>query len=259
MGGITRALFGGSKNKQQSTSSSEAVSENQAYPTLLGALGGNIGQGNQAMSTLGSLLGIGDPAAGQSTLTNFLKSTGFDFLKQQGQDAIIGGAATSGTGIRSGATGKALTSFGQNLASTKLTDLMGQLSNLGTYGMQSAQTIAGAGQKSTSTSTGQSTGGGNSQNGIFNSLFPGGLSDPRLKTKLRFLGTNEQGIDIYEYEFRLLPGMKHVGVLATDVDELLPEARSWFGGYMTVDYGQITPLADHPFTASVSLEDLTNG
>jgi hypothetical protein len=254
MGGITKTLFGGSSSKQKSEQSS--TSENQAYPTLLGALSPNIGQGNSAMSTLGGLLGIGDPSASQGTLKNFLDSTGFNFLKTQGENAITGGAAAGGL-LRSGGTGKAIASFGQNLASTKLNELMQNLTSLGNYGTQSAQVIAQAGQKSTSTGT--SSGSGGSQSGVFNALFPGGLSDPRLKTKLRYLGTNEQDIDVYEFEFHALPGMVHIGVLASDVAEKLPDAQGWYGTLMTVDYSAIKPLADHPFTAPISMEDLHNG
>lgn len=238
MGGIVRAVFGGSSNK------SKQVSENQAYPTLLGLLQGNIGQGNSAMSTLGSLLGLGDPAQGKSTLTNFLDSTGFNFLRDQGERGITGSAAAKGL-LNSGSTGKALTSFGQNLAQTKLNDLFQNLTSLGQYGLNSANTIAAAGQKSTGTSS------GSSQNGIFNSLFPGGLSDARLKHKVVRLGRNSQNIDIYEFEFRAIPDVKHVGVMAQEVKRVLPSAVGKHGPYLAVDYSQIAPLEGHPFTAPV--------
>lgn len=238
MGGIVRSVFGGSSNK------SKQVSENQAYPTLLGLLQGNVGQGNNAMSTMGSLLGLGDPAAGKSTLTNFLDSTGFNFLRDQGERGITGSAAAKGL-LNSGGTGRALTKFGSDLASTKLNDLFQNLTSLGQYGLNSASTIAAAGQKSTGTSS------GSSQNGIFNSLFPGGLSDARLKHKIKLLGHNSQNLGIYEFEFRAIPDVKHIGVMAQEVKRVMPDAVHKHGPYLAVDYSMITPLEGHAFTAPV--------
>lgn len=242
MGGLVSSIFGG--NKSKSTQSS--VSENQAYPMLSSALSGNIGQGNAAMSTLGSLLGIGDPAAGKSTLTNFLDSTGFNFLRDQGERGITGSAAAKGL-LNSGSTAKAITKYGSDLASTKMNDLFSQLTSLGQYGLGSANTIAAAGQKSTSTGTSSGSGG----NGIFNSLFPGGLSDARLKHKTTLLGHNEQGVAVYRFEFRAMPGVEHVGVMAQDVKKILPAAVHKHGPYLAVDYSMIAPLEGHVFTAPV--------
>lgn len=242
MGGLVKGLFGGSSSK----STQSSLSENQAYPTLLGLLQPNIGQGNSAMSTLGSLLGIGDPAAGKSTLTNFLDSTGFNFLRDQGERGITGSAAAKGL-LNSGATAKAITKYGSDLASTKLNELMGNLTSLGQYGLGSANTIAAAGQKSTSTGTSS----GSSSNGIFNSLFPGGLSDARLKHKVTLLGHNSQNIGVYEFEFRAIPGVKHIGVIAQEVKRVLPAAVVRHGPYLAVDYSQIVPLEGTAFTAPV--------
>lgn len=238
MGGIVRGLFGGSTKKESS------LSENVNNGTLLGLLTPNVGQGNAAMSTLGSLLGIGDPAAGKATLTNFLDSTGFNFLRDQGERGITANAASKGL-LNSGSTAKALTKYGTDLASTKMNDLFSQLTALGQYGLGSANTLAATGQKSTGTSSGSSS------NGVFNSLFPGGLSDARLKHKLVFLGRNAQNIDVFQFEFRAMPDVKHIGVMAQDVRRVLPEAVSRHGPYLTVDYAQITPIEGHAFTAPV--------
>ena len=99
MGGLTRALFGGGKSTQ--------TTDNQAYGTLLGLLKGNIGLGNTAMGTLGSLLGIGDPAAGQAAMKNFLDSTGYKTMLDSGSQAIVNNNAAKGL-FRSGDTGKRL-------------------------------------------------------------------------------------------------------------------------------------------------------
>lgn len=226
MGGITRQLFGGSKTK----------SDNKAYGTLLGALQGNLGQGNSAMSTLGSFLGIGDPAAGKAGFQNYLDSTGYNSLLESGSKAITGNAASKGL-LRSGATAKALTGFGQDLAQQKTDSYLQQLTGLGNYGIQSAQVIGQAGQRSKGTES----------KGAFNALFPGGLSDRRLKHKLEAIGENEQGITIYRFEFKHLPGQPQVGVMADEVAEKLPDALGPDNGdYRTVDYGMIKPVFGLP-------------
>lgn len=233
MGGIVRGLFGGSKNKSKS--------DNQAYPMLSQQLGGNIAQGNNAMGTLAAFLGIGTPeqrAGADGTLKNFLDSTGFKFLLDTGSKAITGNNASKGL-LRSGATGQRLQQFGQDLAMTKTNELMQNLTSLGNYGMQSAGTIANAGQRSQSKGT--------SSNGVFNSLFPGGLSDERVKNILRHLGELDNGLKVYEFEYKAHPGKKYVGVIAQDVAEIQPDALGREqDGFMTVQYDKLEPNPDLP-------------
>lgn len=158
MGGITRSLFGGGKSKSSQ--------DNQAYPALSGLLTGNVGAGNNAMGTLGALLGLGgDKAAADGAFQNYLGSSGYNFLMDSGRKAINGSAAASG-GLRSGATGMRLMQYGQDLASTKLNEYIQQLTGLGKYGLESAGIIGSAGNRSSSVSK-------DSGKGIFNSLFPG--------------------------------------------------------------------------------------
>src|SRR5690606_17284362 len=127
--------------------------------------------------------------------------------------AITGNAAAKGL-LNSGSTAKALTTFGQNLGKQSFNDYLGQLTGLGNYGLQSANTIAGAGQ----TSTGQSS--GYSKGGIINSLF----SDARLKQNIKLRRRTADGVGIYSYEYRDQPGVTHVGVLAQEIAILRPEA-----------------------------------
>lgn len=238
MGGITKALFGGSKSKSTQTS------DNQAYPTLLGMLSPNVGLGNSAMSTLGGLLGIGGPeaaAGADGTLKNFLNSTGFNFMLDSGRNAITGSQATKGL-FNSGSTGKALTKFGQNLGSTAISDLMGKLTSLGNYGLGSAQVIEGAGNRSTGTSSGSSS------SGIFNSLFPGGLSDRRAKMNIVHIENLSDGLGVYDYEYMSMPGKVFRGVMADEVAKLRPEALGpeLENGFQTVVYAKIPEMRHGP-------------
>lgn len=224
MGGIGRALFGGSKNKSSSG--------NQAFGQLQGLLSGNIGQGNNAMSTIAALLGIGgDKAGADKAYNNYLTSTGYQAMMKGGQDAITGSAAAKGL-LSSGATAKGLATFGQNLGKQSFGDFLGQLTGLGQYGLNSANTLASAGQ--TSSSSGKSSG------GIVNSLF----SDRRLKTNIKLLRRSADGLGVYSYEYTNEPGVVRIGVMADEVAVLRPEALGpVVDGYATVDYTQLREAA----------------
>tara|TARA_B100000678_G_scaffold289414_1_gene299908 strand:- start:9810 stop:10268 length:459 start_codon:yes stop_codon:yes gene_type:complete len=151
MGGVTDALFGGGKSK----------SSNKAFGALSPLLTNNITGGNNAFSRMSALLGLGgDQEAAQEGFNNYLDSTGYQSMLKSGSDAIGSNMAARGA-FRSGATGKALTKFGQDLGQQKFGDYLGQLANLSGMGLQSAGILAGAGGQSTS----------RQQPGIVNSLF----------------------------------------------------------------------------------------
>lgn len=233
MGGLVKTIFGGSSAKN----SSKSESGNQAYGTLSGLLSGNIGQGNNAMGTLSALLGLGgDKAAGDKAYTNYLDSTGFNSMLDASTKALTSSSGAKGL-FQSGAAGKALQGNAVQLGKQNFNDYLGQLTGLGNYGMQSAQTLAGAGQTSSASATGKSS----SQNGIFNSLFPGGLSDRRWKTNVTKLRTAPDGLGIYSFEYLFDMGRKVIGVMADEVARLRPEALGpkW-RGYGTVDYSKLT-------------------
>lgn len=224
MGGIGRALFGGSKNKSSSG--------NRAFDEIRNLLSGNIGQGNSAMATIGALLGLGgDKAAADAAHQNYLNSSGYKAMMDSGQDAITTNASAKGL-FRSGATGKALTNFGQQLGSQKFNEFLQQLTGLGQYGLNSANTITAAGQ--------YGTGSGTSSGGIVNSLF----SDRRLKTNIKLLRRSADGLGVYSYEYTNEPGVARIGVMADEVAVLRPEALGpVVDGYATVDYTQLREAA----------------
>lgn len=179
MGGITKALFGGSdqssSSQQQSNSSSSSTSGNNAFGFLKDSLGGNVQTGTNAMSSIAALLGQGgDQAGADAAFKNYLGSSGYNFALDQGMRAITGSKAAGGL-LNSGSTLKALTGFGQNLGNQGFNNYLTQLQSLVGNGLQSANTISGAGNfsnaQSTSSSTGTSTSKGNQQNGIIPGLF----------------------------------------------------------------------------------------
>lgn len=169
MGGLTKALFGGSS--QSSSSTSQGVSGNNAFGFLKDALSGNVGTGNSAMAQIANALGLGGEAgtaAANNSLDAFKDSSGYNFALDSGSRAITGNAASKGM-LRSGATGKALMQFGQDLGQQTYNNWLNNMKDLSGLGLQSAGLISGAGGFSNQTST--SKGKGGSQGGIIPGLF----------------------------------------------------------------------------------------
>ncbi|WP_343714046.1 tail fiber domain-containing protein, partial [Inquilinus sp.] len=61
------------------------------------------------------------------------------------------------------------------------------------------------------------------------------LSDIRLKTNIRQVGETEGGIPLYEFRYRA-GGPPQIGVMAQDVERLMPAAVVEIGGLKHVDY-----------------------
>ena len=122
---------------------------------------------------------------------------------------------------------------------TKVSELIDKLTGLGNFGLQSAGTLAGAGSRSSTTSK--------SSGGIFNSLFPGGLSDRRTKRNIVKIAEFDDGLGLYDFEYVFAPGLVFRGVMADEVQTLRPEAMGpMVGEYLTVDYSKIGGLTDGP-------------
>lgn len=140
------AIFGGSKSKQSSSSS------NQAYPYLQQAYGGQVSNGTTANNSLLSLLTGG--AGSQDAFNNYKNSAGYRSTLDAGSHAITDNAASRGL-LNSGATGKALTNYGQNLNQQYYNNYLNQLLGVSQQGLAAGGLIGGAG--STSSSTGSSS------------------------------------------------------------------------------------------------------
>lgn len=130
--------MGINKSRQKSTSS------NQAYDFLKGSLGGAVENVNTGAR------GIADLLAGNTTGWEAFKgATGFDRTMANGMAGITGAGASRGL-LRSGSTGKALTSYGQQLQNESAQNYIQNLLGLSGIGMNAAQTIGGAGNVSSS-------------------------------------------------------------------------------------------------------------
>lgn len=89
---------------------------------------------------------------------------------------------------------------------------------------------------------------GMSQQGLdVGSLLKGGaaaytaFSDRRLKTNIELAGVDlASGFNLYEYEYTFLPGKKFRGVMADEVEVVMPEAVfTDANGFKSVNYGMI--------------------
>lgn len=168
MGSLIGGVIGGIGSLIGGSSSSDASKQAQGldltgYNYLTGANGtsGTVNNGTAANTASANLLGLNGTAGGDASspaFNNYLNSTGYDFQMDQGQRAITGSAAAKGL-LNSGATGKALTTFGQNLGATTFNNYLGQLNT------QSAQGITAAGQIGQAGSSGGTAAGTAAVNG----------------------------------------------------------------------------------------------
>lgn len=222
MGGIF-----GSKPKSKSSSYNQAFGQISDTFTPVTQFAGTGANALQALLT-------GDT----SGFNKFKQATGFDAAAEEGSRGVTGNAAARGL-LRSGATGKALQNYGQNLQNQFAGNYMDRLAQLAGLGMQAGGLITGAGAVSNSSSKG----GGKS--GLGNALGMGAsilASDRRLKKNIVKLGEYEDGLGIYQYDYINGSG-PHIGVMADEVAKLRPEALGpVVDGYATVNYALIGEL-----------------
>lgn len=223
------SIFGGSKSK----STTNASSFNQAYGDIKSATSpalGNIATGTNAFNAM-----LSGDATG---FNNFKKMLGFDAMAEQGSRGITGNAAASGL-LRSGSTAKALQAFGDQMQQQYAGDYMDRLLAQAGLGLQAGQLLAGAGQRSDSTTKSESKG-KNGIGGFLGSLASGiAASDRRLKTDIVQVGELENGLNLYRYNYINGSG-PYIGVMADEVEKIVPEALGpTIDGYQTVDYSRL--------------------
>lgn len=86
----------------------------------------------------------------------------------------------------------------------------------------------------------------NSRNGMMSGLFGlgsnilgWGFSDERLKEDVRRVGTLDNGLPVYVYRYKGIPAPQ-MGVMAQDVEKVMPDAVRERHGYKQVDYDRVT-------------------
>lgn len=234
MGKIFSTVFGGkgSKQKQQSTSSSQ----NLAYQPVSQAFNPLMGYATSGADSLKRLLG-GDT----SEFDTYRAGTGYDFEKDRGESGIM--TMLGSKGMRnSGAALKSLVQFNDGLQRSSINQYMDRLLGLTGVGFNAGNQITQAGN----TSQSQSTGSGSSWDMPGIGKFIGSViagSDRRLKEDIRKVGQLDNGLNVYTYKY-LNGKTTYVGVIADEVKDIMPEALGpTMNGFMTVDYGKVREAA----------------
>lgn len=228
-------IFGGSKSdsKQQSTSSSS--SSNRAFDTF-----------QDDYRTLGSPA-IQSGLAGRAEMLDggfegYKKNANFNFFQDTGLKNLMGAFGSKGV-LQSGAAGKALQGYGQNMLAALLGDYMGQQSQQAELGLNLGNLLGGAGNVSQSQS--QMTGSSKSRQYDGMGKFIGQIigaaaaSDRRLKQNIEQVGKITEGLNLYVFDYKDGSG-PYLGVMADEVAEVIPEALGpVHAGYQTVNYDMI--------------------
>lgn len=122
----------------------------EAYKGFDYLKGSPVGQtylpnGGRANQQIADLLGVGgDPTAANNAFQKYNDSTGLNFQLQEGQKAVTTSNASRGL-LNSGATLKALTSYGQNLGKSAFSNYLTQLGGLSSQGLTAGGAIGEAG------------------------------------------------------------------------------------------------------------------
>ena len=144
------AISAGATDHAASVAANAASQNNALQSQIYGQNSANaapyIAAGDRANTALQGFLGLGgDPAATKAAFDDYLGSTGYDFTRQQGLDAVTQSKAAGGL-LHSGATLKALDAYGTGLAGQFGQQYVGDLQALSGTGQAAASGLAGAGQ-----------------------------------------------------------------------------------------------------------------
>lgn len=130
---------------QQQASAANLAFQQQVYNTGQNQLTPTINQGTQAGSALGGLLNLPgtNPQASQQAFQNYLGSTNYNFLLNQGLQGV---GYLNAPNLYSGATGKSLNNYAQGMAGNALYPYENLLAGQQSLGANSAAALAGVGE-----------------------------------------------------------------------------------------------------------------
>ena len=166
------------------------------------------------------------------------RNSGYSWVRDQGNKGLEGTYAGKGV-ANSGAAMKALTKYNSGLANTYLQQYIGNLQDQQKMGLGAMGTLAGAGQTSSSTGQGTSSQNNGSGKAIGTALALIAMSDRRAKTNIQYITTMDNGLNVYSFDY-IWGDKKNIGVMADEVQKLLPEALGpTVNGYQTVRYDRI--------------------
>ena len=128
---------------QSSAEAQQLAFQKQVYTNAQGYLTPTINVGNNAGTALAGLLRTGgDPAAADAAFKNYLDSTNYKFLLDQGRQGIEYANAPA---FSSGATAKALDEYSTGMAGNALSGYEALLAGQQGLGVQAGSALAGVG------------------------------------------------------------------------------------------------------------------
>jgi hypothetical protein len=224
--------FMADKNKGKTSSS------NSAHGDIKNAFGGMMNSGGGASSALMNMLGLG--GGGASMFDAYRDSSNYDFVRDQGTQAITSNAAAKGL-LGSGGTMKALSNYGQQTADSFAGNYMDRLMGVGDQALRAGGLVAETANKTGTSSSSKKPGLGSLLGSAATAIS---MSDMRLKTDIVKVGEAAPGLGIYDYTYTT-NGHKSRGVMAHEVAELYPEALGpVIDGYQSVDYGKLIDILE---------------
>jgi hypothetical protein len=144
-GAITSSATNKAAKRAQAAADANTALQREQYDQSSARLSPYIERGGTADQRIAAFLGLGgDEAASKKAFQDFLDSTGYQFQLGEGTKAIAARQATRGM-LNSGATLKALNTYGQNTARTYSGQYLGQLNEQASRGLNAAGMLSGAG------------------------------------------------------------------------------------------------------------------
>lgn len=149
-GGVASAVIGSNaansaaNQAAQSAAASNAL-QKQIYDQNVGYAQPYMQAGTKALTELQNFLGLGgDPAAAQAALQNYLNSTGYQFVQNEGLNQVAQSKAAAGL-LGSGGTLTALQDRAANIANTYGQQYEQNLQGVVNTGQQAQGSLAGVG------------------------------------------------------------------------------------------------------------------
>lgn len=164
IGGVGSLLGGQSAKSNALTGFNYLTGANGTAPVVNNGVAANTASAN-----LLGLNGAAGSAQSGPAFQNYLNSTGYGFQMDQGTRAITGSAAARGL-LNSGATAKALTSYGQGLAGSSFQNYLGNLNAQTSSGLTASGQIGSAGTQGGSTAANAQQSAISQAGGIFGDL-----------------------------------------------------------------------------------------
>lgn len=131
-------------NVAAKAASANTALQGQVYQSDKTLIQPTVDRGNAAADALQGFLGLGgDPGKIQGAFNAYLKSTGYQFNRQQGLDAVTQSAAAKGL-LGSGATLKALDAYGTGEADQYGQQYAANLAGVANRGVQGVNALTGA-------------------------------------------------------------------------------------------------------------------